>query len=339
MQTVSRSGRWGNRVGVHASPAARFAVTTSELTKSYEPGVGVFDLEIDIEPGTIVGFIGPSGSGKTTTVKLLTGVLAPDSGIAEVLGERPLAFSTDTRARIGYMPQDSILYPDLTLRENLNFAASLYGMPYRRKKKLARLIDFVELEGAVDRLPRDASGGEKRRVMLASTLIHDPDLVFLDEPTAGVDPVLRRKFWDRFGELASAGKTLVVTTQYVGEAAYCDSVAVLSDGRILTVDTPEGLRRHAYGGEILEIVFSTPPGSEDLMSLEKSLALSLEPVQRDRVRLVVEDAGSAAPEIGAWAEQRGLGVEKIEPYLPPFDDVFVELVSKLQNGEETDIGQ
>jgi ABC-2 type transport system ATP-binding protein len=320
-------------------PSSSFAVTTSKLTKSYGPDAGVFDLDIDIEPGTIVGFIGPSGSGKTTTVHLLTGVIAPDSGTADVLGERPLAFSRDTRARIGYMPQESILYPDLTLRENLNFAASLYGMPYRRKEKLRELIDFVELEGAVDRLPRDASGGEKRRVMLASTLIHDPELIFLDEPTAGVDPVLRRKFWDRFGDLGELGKTLVVTTQYVGEAAYCDYVAVLAEGRILTVNTPEGLRREAYGGEIIEMVFASPPGSDDLVSLEESVALSLQRVERDRVRLVVPDSDTALPTIAEWAEQRQLQIDKTEPYLAPFDDVFVELVSRLQNGEETSNGQ
>ncbi|HUG07274.1 MAG TPA: ABC transporter ATP-binding protein [Acidimicrobiia bacterium] len=319
-------------------PASAFAVTTSKLTKEYAGGAGVFDLDIDIEPGTIVGFIGPSGSGKTTTVHLLTGVLASDSGTADVLDERPLAFSRNTRARIGYMPQESILYPDLTLRENLNFAASLYGVPYRRKEKLRDLIDFVELEGAVDRLPQDASGGEKRRVMLASTLIHDPELIFLDEPTAGVDPVLRRKFWDRFGDLAKGGKTLVITTQYVGEAAYCDFVAVLAEGRILTVDTPEGLRRQAYGGEIIEMVFATPPGSDDLISLEESVALSLARVETDRVRLVVADADAAIQAIGEWAEQRGLEVDKTELYLAPFDDVFVELVSRLQNDEETSNG-
>lgn len=315
------------------------AVSTSKLTKSYGEATGVFDLDIEIEEGSIVGFIGPSGSGKTTTVHMLTGVLTPDSGTAEVLGERPMSFSRDTRARIGFMPQETILYPDLTLRENLNFAASLYGMSYKRKEKLARLVDFVELEGAVERLPMEASGGEKRRLMLASTLIHDPDLLFLDEPTAGVDPVLRRKFWDRFAELSADGKTLVVTTQYVGEAAYCDFVAVLAEGRILTVDTPEGLRRQAFGGEIVELAFARPPGAEDLASLEESVALSLERVERDRVRLVVEDAEAAMPRIAEWARQRDIAIEKTEPYPPPFDDVFVELVSKLQNGEETDDGQ
>ena len=315
------------------------AVATSKLTKSYGEATGVFDLDIEIDQGSIVGFIGPSGSGKTTTVHLLTGVLSPDSGTAEVLGERPLSFSRDTRARIGYMPQETILYPDLTLRENLNFAASLYGVSYQRKEKLARLVDFVELEGTVERLPKEASGGEKRRLMLASTLIHDPDLIFLDEPTAGVDPVLRRKFWDRFGELAADAKTLVVTTQYVGEAAYCDYVAVLAEGRILTVDTPEGLRRQAYGGEIVELVFARPPGAEDLVSLEESVALSLDRVEPDRIRLVVEDAEAATPRIAEWARQRDLAIEKTEPYPPPFDDVFVELVSKLQDGEETVSGQ
>lgn len=315
------------------------AVTTSSLTKSYGDDAGVFDLDIDIEPGTIVGLIGPSGSGKTTTVHLFTGVLAPDSGTVEVLGERPLAFSRNTKARIGYMPQESILYPDLTLRENLNFAASLYGMSYRRKEKFGRLIEFVQLEGAIDRLPRDASGGEKRRVMLASTLIHDPELIFLDEPTAGIDPVLRRKLWDRFADLSESGKTLVVTTQYVGEAAYCDYVAVLAEGRILTIASPEELRRQAFGGEIVEMVFATPPGSDDLAALDDSVALSVDQVERDRIRVVVTDSGEATPVLSEWATQRNLTVEKTEPYLPAFDDVFVELVSKLQSEQGTSNGQ
>ena len=315
------------------------AVTTSKLTKAYDENAGVFDLDIDIAPGSIVGFIGPSGSGKTTTVQLLTGVLAPDSGMAQVLGERPVAFSRRTRARIGYMPQSAILYPDLTLRENLHFAASLYGLPYRRRKTFERLIDFVELEGAIDRLPRDTSGGEKRRVMLAAALVHGPELLFLDEPTAGIDPVLRRKFWDRFGELSVEGRTLVVTTQYVGEAAYCDFVAVLADGRVLTIDSPEGLRRQAFGGDMMEILFKTPPGSEDLLSLERSMGHGLERVERDRVRIVVQDPAESSTAIATWAGQRNLEVQSIEPHTPPFDDVFVQLVSRLDQQEEPgDVG-
>jgi ABC-2 type transport system ATP-binding protein len=238
------------------------------------------------------------------------------------------------------MPQESVLYPHLTLRDNLHFSASLYGMPYRRSTQIERMIDFVDLGDAVDRLPSQASGGEQRRLMLASTLIHQPELIFLDEPTAGIDPVLRRKFWDRFEELGEQGRTLVVTTQYVGEAAYCDYVAVLARGRILSFDTPEGLRRAAFDGELIDLTFEVPPGSTDLASLDG--ALTRHPVQwidSRSVRVVVEDAGAAAPQLTKWAEQRGLTLEKAESFLPPFDDVFVHLVDSLEEtrDEETEL--
>lgn len=321
------------------NPSSGTTVTTSALTKSYGEDTGVFDLDLAIEQGTIVGLIGPSGSGKTTTVHMLTGITAWDSGTAEVLGESPARFSRETRARIGYMPQHAILYPDLTLRENLDFAASLYGVPLRRGELVARLVDFVELEGAVDRLPQDASGGEKRRIMLAATLIHDPDLVFLDEPTAGVDPVLRRKFWDRFEDLARQGKTLLVTTQYVGEAAFCDYVAVLARGRVLAMDTPDGLRRTAYGGEMIETAFSEPPDANGILALRSLPGVeSLEWVDSTRIRLVVEDAEAATPAINQWAGDSGLELVRNERYLPAFDDVFVALIDKLDGGETDEDG-
>lgn len=321
----------------HSSP--QLSVATSKLTKSYGEDAGVFDLDLAIQPGTIMGLIGPSGSGKTTAVQLLTGILAWDSGTAEVLGESPARFSRETRSRIGYMPQQTILYPDLSLRENLNFAASLYGVPLRRKSLVDRLIDFVELEGAIDRLPSEASGGEKRRVMLAATLIHDPDLVFLDEPTAGIDPVLRRKVWDRFEDLASSGKALLVTTQYVGEAAFCDLVAVLADGRVLTVDTPDGLRNTAYGGEMLEVAFAVPPEPHHITALRDfSSAGSPEWIDSKRVRLIVADTGQAISAINEWADTNELELVQNDGYLPPFDDVFVELISKLGGEAENNGG-
>lgn len=308
------------------------AVTTSRLTKAYGPNEGVFDLDIDIEPGSIVGFIGPSGSGKTTTVHLMTGVIAPDSGQLAVLGQAPMLFSKTTRARIGYMAQQPILYPDLTLRQNLSFASSLYGISPSRKR-MDRLIEFMELNGAIDRLPQDVSGGEKKRAMLAGTLINDPELLFLDEPTGGIDPVLRRKFWDRFNEIASDGRTLVVTTQYVGEAAYCDYVAVLARGRVLTIDTPDGLRKQAFGGETIEVAFAGPLSVDDVSSLRATFD-QVDWIDSDRLRLVVTESESATPSVTAWADGRGLELTRTEAYLPPFDDVFVELVSKLDQHPE-----
>lgn len=309
--------------------------SASELTKQYGPRAGVFELDLEIPSGQIFGLIGPSGSGKTVTVRLMTGVLNPDAGTVEVLGEDPRKFDRQTRARIGYMPQHTVLTPDLSLRQNLNFAASLYGMPLRRKERIDEVTDFLELGEAIDRKPDQVSGGEKRRLMLASAMIHRPELVFLDEPTAGIDPVLRRKVWDRFEDMRSDGRTLIVTTQYVEEAAHCDLVAVLSRGRVLLVDTPEGLRRRAYGGDLVDVHFAAPLGNGDLVALEQ-LTGGATPtwLSPHRVRLVVDDAAATTALVTKWAEDRGRELTKAEPFLPSFDDVFVELVTHYdeQNG-------
>ena len=315
------------------------AIATERLTKEYEEGVGVFDLDLEIPEGSIFGFIGPSGSGKTTTIRLLTGVVRPDSGELSVLGKRPMDFDRAARAELGYMPQLSVLYPELSIKQNLAFAASLFGMGWRaRRHSIKETLGFVELWDDRRRLLREASGGMQRRLALAATLIHKPELLFLDEPTAGIDPVLRRKFWDHFLELKQLGRTLFITTQYVGEAAYCDQVGVLAGGRLLTVDTPDGLRRQAMGGEVLDLKFSTsldPAKIEELVRLTS--ATDWDQRRYGEYRLVVEDAGDASPVIGTWAGEQNLGLESAEPYSPPFDDVFVELVGRL-NGDDSNGG-
>ncbi len=170
--------------------------------------------------------------------------------------------------------------------------------------------------------------------MLASTLVHDPQLLFLDEPTAGIDPVLRRKIWDRLADIGERGATLVITTQYVGEAAYCDYVAVLAEGRMLAFDTPEGLRRAAYGGELLDVVFAQHPGSDRLNALEQATSANkVHRIDETTVRLVVEDAGTAGPKVNEWANANQAEVMETEAHVPSFDDVFVELVDRLSNGE------
>ena len=218
-------------------------ISAQHLTKKFGDETAVEDVSFDVPRASIFGFIGPSGSGKTTTVRLLTGVYTPTEGEVSVLDRSPARFSQSDRARLGYMPQLFVLYPNLTVWENLNFAASLYGMSLFRGKRLKEALTFVELDEHRSKLARNISGGMLRRLSLAATLVHDPELLFLDEPTAGIDPVLRRKFWDHFRELKDQGRTIFITTQYVSEADNCDLVGVQNNGKLLLVDTPQGIRQ------------------------------------------------------------------------------------------------
>jgi len=299
------------------------------LTKQFGQEFAVQDVTFEIPQGKIFGFIGPSGSGKTTTVRLLTGIYEPTEGEVSVLGYSPKEFRQSTRAKIGYMPQLFVLYPNLSVWENLNFVASLYGLGLRRGRRLRQLLDFVELTEHRKKLVRDLSGGMQRRLSLAATLIHDPQLVFLDEPTTGIDPVLRRKVWDHFKQLQDEGRTLFLTTQYVGEAAYCDFVGVMANGRLLMVETPEGLRRRAFGGEAVDL-----RTAERLHYEQVELIRALPFVEQRKVirtgdnslRIIVDEASTAMPALLEWSKAQNLTIESIEEYLPPFDDVFVGLV-------------
>lgn len=311
-------------------------IETDSLTKKFHNEVAVEDVAMAIPRGMIVGFIGPSGSGKTTTVRLLTGIYKPTSGTMRVLGQQPERFTRETRQKIGYMPQLFALYPELSVWENLNFAASIYGMSLRRQQRFDELLAFVELDQHKKKLARNLSGGMKRRLSLAATLTHSPELIFLDEPTAGIDPVLRRKFWDHFSALKAQGHTLFVTTQYVGEAAYCDLVGVMIQGRLLLLEPPDGLRRQAYGGEMVDL------HTQERLTYKQLNMLRLLPIitgkveridEHNGIRLVVERAKIAIPILMEWCQQEAVAVESIEERLPPFDDVFVELVKNAVKSE------
>ena len=303
-------------------------INARHLTKKFGDETAVDDVSFEVPRGSIFGFIGPSGSGKTTTIRLLTGVYVPTAGEATVFDRNPARLTRRERVSLGYMPQLFVLYPNLTVLENLNFAASLYGMRLLRARRLREALKFVELYEHRWKLARNISGGMLRRLSLASTLVHEPQLLFLDEPTAGIDPVLRRKFWDHFRELKNQGRTIFITTQYVSEADNCDLVGVQTNGRLLLVDTPKGIRHHAYGGDMIDFRTKQSFDYQAEASL-RSLPFVLARTTRtgpNSMRLIVDHASTATPELMGWAQAQNIQVETVEEYLPSFEDVFVELV-------------
>lgn len=292
-------------------------------------------LDLAVPPGTLLGLIGPSGSGKTTTIRMLTGQLRPTSGRLRVLGEDPMHFRRQTRERIGYMPQLFVLYPDLTAKENLDFVGSLFGMLWpRRRRRVREVLELVDLWPARDRRASALSGGMQRRLELACALVHDPVLLFLDEPTAGIDPLLRERIWTELRRLREAGRTLLVTTQYIGEAEHCDRVALLAEGRLIAVDTPAGLRREALGGEVIELESAAPVDAAALGGLPAVRVLR-QRGPRDLLA-VTDDAASATPTILDALRDRGVEVVASREYRPPFDQVFAELVSRSRPGGARD---
>ena len=303
------------------------AVSMDHASRRFGDHVALDDLTMDVSEGTILGVIGPSGAGKTTTIRLLTGALAPTEGRVTVLGEEPSRFGRRTRERIGYMPQQFSLYPDLTARENVDFVASLFGMLFpARRRRTREVLELLDLWPVRGRRAAKLSGGMQRRLDLACALVHDPVLLFLDEPTAGIDPLLRARIWEELHRLRDAGRTLLVTTQYVTEAEACDRVALIADGRLIALGGPDELRRDAMGGDVMVVETATAFDAEDLREV---------PVVRDvlqerprRARVIVDDAGAAAPAVVDALAERGIDVTSAREDRAGFDDVFAALVER-----------
>ena len=314
------------------------AVVAVDIARSFGDRTVVRGLSFEVEPGTIFGIIGPSGCGKTTTVRMLLGVLRPSAGNLRVLGREPHKFRRQDRERLGYMPQQFVLFPELSVMENMGFAASIYGMSlFGRGGRIRRTLELVELWDARSRPAGQLSGGMQRRLELAATLVHNPDVIFLDEPTAGIDPVLRAKFWQHFRALRDEGRTLIITTQYVTEAEYCDEILVLRDGERIATGTPEDVRRMAMGGEVVTVA------GRDLDRDAVTAIRELDGVRKvawegpDRLKVIVEDAGSAVPVLMDALRAADVEVEEVSEQRPSFDDVFVQLMDV--NGDVQPVGE
>jgi ABC-2 type transport system ATP-binding protein len=305
------------------------AVTVRDLTRRFGAFVAVDHVSFDVEPGTIFGFLGSNGAGKSTTIRMLCGLLKPSSGSALVGGIDVIRDPESVKRRIGYMSQKFSLYELLTVEENLTFFGGLYGLDDERlTRRKAFAVEMAGLEGRERTLTRDLAGGWRQRLALGCSILHEPPILFLDEPTGGVDPVSRRAFWALINSLASAGVTVFVTTHYLDEAEHCHRLALMHAGRIAAMGTVADLKRTFTNRVILEVRTNAPMESvralDGLPSVEKTslfgtaLHVWMRPGERDTVPLAERLA------------ERGLSAESFEVVEPSLEDVFMDVVERQE---------
>jgi ABC-2 type transport system ATP-binding protein len=312
--------------GGPGDPGAGLAVRTQGLTKRFGAFTAVDHLDLAVREGELYGFLGPNGAGKSTTLRMLCGILEPTAGTGRVLGFDLVREPERIKAAIGYMSQRFSLYDDLTAEENITFYATVYGVPPRaRRDRIERMIQLADLVGRQEVLAGRLSGGYRQRLALACALVHGPRLVFLDEPTAGVDPVSRRTFWELIRRLADGGVTVVVTTHYMDEAEHCDDLGFIYQGRLIAQGRPETIKRDAFGKTVFVVEATDPRQAMDILTDWPGA----EEVVRygPAVRVV-----AAAPDATAEAIRAALGVAgagaAVRAVTPSVEDLFISFVDR-----------
>ncbi len=294
-------------------------IIVENLTRKFGDFIAVDHVNFTVGAGEVVGYLGPNGSGKTTTIRMLLGLYEPTEGKATVLGYDAFKQSEEVRSRAGYMSQKFALYDDLTTLENLVFYGGVYGINDRAR--IMRTLELVGLKGHESTLTKSLSAGWRQRLALGIALVHEPKLLFLDEPTSGVDPSARRAFWDLIYQLAEGGVTILVTTHYMDEAEYCERVGVMRDGKLLAMDTPTNLKQSIIKGDVWE-VFAYP--------LERGLEILSALQGVDRVGLAGDHLRVISLQVQPEAmkkvlKEAGVEVQKIERGEPTLEDVFISL--------------
>jgi ABC-2 type transport system ATP-binding protein len=309
------------------TPSAEAVIRLVDASRRFGAFQALSHLDLEVMPGQMIGVVGPSGAGKTTAVRLMTGELRPSEGSVSVLGHDPTDMPSRTRQAIGFMPQHFALYDDLTTAENIDFVASLFGLLlFRRRRRTRYVLELLGLWEVRNRRAGKLSGGMQRRLQLATALVHDPALIFLDEPTAGIDPLLREAIWTELTRLRDLGRTILVTTQYVTEAERCDVVALIAGGRLLAFAPPDELRRQAFGGQVLDVTTARPFDIQDL-----AIRPPIEHVRQVGPRTfhaVTADAAVATPTLIEAVESAGGSVVSIAEHRSSFDEVFAELIQQ-----------
>lgn len=295
-------------------------VVTEGLTRKFGDFVAVDHVSFQVNPGEVVGYLGPNGSGKTTTIRMLLGLLEPSDGRAIVLGYDAFRQSEEVRARVGYMSQKFALYDDLTVWENIEFYGGVYGIT--DKERIASTLGLLGLTGHEPTLTGSLSAGWRQRLALGIALVHEPKLLFLDEPTSGVDPTARRTFWDLIYDLASSGVTVFVTTHYIDEAEYCERVGIMRAGKLLAMDTPSNLKKNTLEGDVWQVAASPMQTALDVLPvLDGVLQVGM---AGDQLRAITE-RGVTAKQLQEALQKKGIGVRLVERAEPTLEDVFLAL--------------
>ena len=301
-----------------------FSIQTTHLTKSFESLTAVKDLNLDVKTGEVFGLVGPDASGKTTTIRMLCGILPPDGGEAKGAGFDILRETESLREKVGYLPQRFGLYGDLTVLENIHFYGDLYQVPkQKRKERRERLRRFANLKPFGKRRAQDLSGGMKQKLGLICALIHTPQILFLDEPTTGVDPLSRRDFWLILYDLLNEVVTILFSTSYLDEAERCSRVGLIYQGDLMIADTPSAVKAR-IGGTILELrVENRQKGMKLLegIKLVRSLVLS-----GDKIHILVDDPQKGEKAIRDILKGQGMEIRDLLVVQPSLEDAFVSMV-------------
>ena len=309
------------------------AVTVQDLVKRFDSFTAVNHINFTVGKGEIFGFLGPNGAGKSTTIKMLCGILPPTAGTGRVGGYDIVKGRGRIKRIIGYMSQKFSLYQDLTVEENIDFYSGIYNIPTAKKQERKEwIIEMAGLEDLRGNLTRNLSGGWKQRLALGCAVLHEPPIVFLDEPTSGVDPISRRRFWDLIYDLTGRGVTVFVTTHYMEEAEYCDRIGIIYRGELIASGSPAILKKTLMHEDVLEVVCDRP---QDAMGAIEKIGNVREVALFGRALHVVAANGEAtAAQVRVELNRRGYRLERVAKIQPSLEDVFVTLIEARDQEEQ-----
>jgi drug efflux transport system ATP-binding protein len=310
-----------------------YAVEVSGLTRVFGDFVAVDHLDMCVEAGTVFGFLGPNGAGKSTTIRMLCGILRPTSGSARVGGFDVGTQADEVKARIGYMSQKFSLYEDLTVAENLEFFAGIYNVPIeRRARRIAWAMEMADLKGRGELLTAALAGGWRQRLALGCAVLHEPPILFLDEPTSGVDPASRRNFWEMIAELARQGVTVFVTTHFMDEAEHCDELALIYGGRIVASGSPADLKHEHMKHTLLELECADLMRAYDALKHEPALAGVA--LFGNALHVLADSEAQGRACIERQLRAAGVALRRLEPIEPSLEDAFVAIIQGSEEGAE-----